>query len=209
MDFFEIIDTRKTIRNYENYIPPKEDIKRIIESARLAPSACNNQNWEFIAVYNQDVKEKMADEILKLYSVVLDKLEDESVKKMVEGFKAHSTFFTQAPVVIACVQKKHPAFFEGILEQTGFAPDEIKKMRPDSQLLSMGGAIENIILSAHAKGLGTCWMVAPVMAQEGLKKVLNIDDADWLVTLLAVGKPANDPPRVPKKTLDEVMKIVD
>ena len=41
MDIFETIDTRHTNRNYENYIPPKEDIKRIIESARVAPSAMN------------------------------------------------------------------------------------------------------------------------------------------------------------------------
>ena len=54
-----------------------------------------------------------------------------------------------------------------------YSLEEIGLMRPDSQLLSMGGAIENIILSAHALGLGSCWMVAPVIAQKELKSLLN------------------------------------
>ena len=207
-NFLEILKTRKTVRNYEDYIPDVSDIEKIIDSARLAPSACNNQNWEFIAVYNKEVKDKMAQEILKLYDIVLSKIEDEKTKRMIEGFKQHSTFFTSAPVVIACVMTKHPAFFEGILESTGFPADEITLMRPDSQLLSMGGAIENMALAAHAMGLASCWMVAPVMAQKGLKEILNIKKEDWLVSLLTIGKPVSNTGRAPKKNLDEVMRII-
>ena len=43
----------------------------------------------------------------------------------------------------------------------GLGEDEIKKMRPDSYLLSMGGAIENMLLASYALNLGSCWMVAP------------------------------------------------
>ena len=41
MDIFEVLDNRKTIRKFDSYIPSKEEIERIIESARLAPSAMN------------------------------------------------------------------------------------------------------------------------------------------------------------------------
>lgn len=65
MDIFEVLDNRKTIRKFDSYIPSKEEIERIIESARLAPSAMNTQNWKFIAVYNSEIKEKMAAAVLK------------------------------------------------------------------------------------------------------------------------------------------------
>ena len=57
MDLFETISIRKTIRKYSNEQLPVEDIKRIINSARIAPSAVNAQNWKFIAIYNDDIKQ--------------------------------------------------------------------------------------------------------------------------------------------------------
>ncbi len=208
MDFFEVVDTRYSTRMWEDYTPPIDDIKRIINSARVAPSACNDQNWEFIVVLNQDTKEKMAQEISKLYDEVSEKMEDDKTRIRVKRFRNHSTFFTNAPVVVACVLKKYPQFFEGVLEQAGFSKEESANMRPDSQMLSIGGAIENMCLSAHALGLGACWMVAPVMAQEGLKKVLGIAPEDWLVTLLPIGKPKPINARAHKKTLDEIMRVI-
>lgn len=208
MDFFKIVDTRKTIRNYEDFIPPKSDIERIINSARLAPSAVNAQNWEFLAIYNQEIKEKMAEAVLKAYEELETHL-DEATKAMVERFKGHSTFFTNAPVLIVCVLTSAPSFLDGVFETADYDRGEIALMRPDSQLLSMGGAIENMALSATALGLGTCWMVAPVIAQKEFKKILNIKNEDKIVSLLTVGKPVKSDGRSNKKNLDEIMKIID
>ena len=88
MDIFEAVDNRKTIRKFDSYIPTKDEIKRIINSARLAPSAMNTQNWKFIAIYNNEIKNKMADEILKTYDRIIPNLDDET-KAYVERYKAH------------------------------------------------------------------------------------------------------------------------
>lgn len=207
--FFNVIDTRKTNRKFENFIPPKGDIKRIIESARLAPSAVNAQNWKFIAIYNSEIKHKMALAVLEAYEKILGGLKDENAKERVSRFKGHSTFFENAPVAIACVMTHAPSFLEGVLENAGFSSAEISKMRPDSQLLSMGGAIENMLLTAHALGLGSCWMVAPVLAVEKFGEILNLDATEKVVSLVTIGKPEQNDARSPKKALDEVMKIVE
>lgn len=209
MDFFEIIDTRKTNRKYEDYIPPKEDIKRIINSARLAPSAINAQNWKFIAIYNDEIKHKMAQAVLDTYDEILSKLKDEDQKEKIERYRGHSTFLEKAPVVIACIITKAPSFCEGVLENCGFECAKISQMRPDSQLLSMGGAIENMALSAHALNLGSCWMVAPILASDRFREILNINDDDRIVSLLTIGKPEVSDKRSPKKELDEIMTILD
>ena len=59
-EFFDVLNTRKTIRKYTNKIPPVEAIKIIADAGRQAPSATNTQNWEFIAIYDDTMKEKMA-----------------------------------------------------------------------------------------------------------------------------------------------------
>ena len=210
MDIFEAVDNRKNIRKFDSYIPTKDEIKRIINSASLAPSAMNTQNWKFIAIYNNEIKNKMADEILKTYDRIIPNLDDET-KAYVERYKAHSTFFTKAPVIIVCVETEAKAFMNGVLEMAKFSEEEIKKMRPDSFLLSMGGAIENMLLSAYAQNLGSCWMVAPDLGVDGIKQVLNLDETDKITSVIAIGKPASDisDKRSNKKPLDEIMEIIE
>lgn len=208
--FFQTVDGRKTVRKYSDYIPTRQEIERIIESARLAPSATNSQNWQFMAIYNQEIKEKMAVEVEKMYDKIIVNLTDEEVKEKTLRYKGHSTFFKNAPVVIAVVKTPSDSFMGGVLELAGFSEKEIKVMRPDSQLLSMGGAIENMSLAAHALGLGSCWMAAPIIAHDAFIKILGLNEGDRVVSLLTIGKPyeINDR-RSPKKTLQEVMQIIE
>ena len=207
--FFDIMDNRKTNRKYSNYIPPKEDIERIINSARLSPSAVNAQNWKFLAVYSQDIKHKMASAVLKMYDEIITKLNDDEIAQNIERYRSHSTFFEQAPVVIVCVMTKSPSFLSGVLEKANYTKEEISLMRPDSQLLSVGGAVQSMALSAHALGLGSCWMVAPIIANKEFKQILNLDDDDKIVSLLTIGKPEDVNGRAHKKELGEIMEIIE
>lgn len=209
MDIFEAIDNRKTIRKFDDYKPTIDEAKRIIESARMAPSAMNTQNWRFIAIFNDDIKEEMAKSVLASYDRILTNLDGDTAKN-VERFKGHSTFFAKVPLVIACIEEKAPAFMEGALEEAQIPLEEIKLMRPDSYLLSMGGAIENMLLAAYSMGLGSCWMVAPVLGEAGMRKILKLKDDEKIVSILAFGRPAADATdkRSPKKPLDEIMEIL-
>lgn len=210
MNLFEAIDKRKTTRKFDDYRPTTDEVKRIIDSARLAPSAMNTQNWKFIAILNDSVKEKMADSVLAAYDEILAGLDDET-KAGVERYKGHSTFFTKAPLVVVCVEENAPSFMGGVLEAAKIPAERIKLMRPDSYLLSMGGAIENMLLAGYGLGLGSCWMVAPVLGEEGMRKILNIKENQKIVSILAFGRPAKDATdkRSPKKDLSEVMEIIE
>lgn len=210
MNILDAIDNRKTIRKFDSKKPTTDEIKRMINSARLAPSAINAQNWKFIAILNDNVKEEMAKSVLDAYDLIINNLDAETASQ-VERYKGHSTFFTHAPLVIACVEKNAPSFMGGILEKAKISPDKIKLMRPDSYLLSMGGAIENILLTAYSLGYGSCWMVAPVLGEEGMRKTLNLANDEKLVSILSIGKPAIDATdkRSPKKELDEIIEIVE
>ena len=210
MDFFETVYKRKTIRKYEKTIPPTEDIKKIIDSARVAPSAVNAQNWKFIAIYNDKIKSEMADAVEKEYEKISSMTEDEEFKKSLSRSKAFSTFFKNAPVVIACVEIQRESAMTDFLKEKGLPYEEILLARPDSSLLSMGGAIENMSLAATALGYGTCWMCAPIIAYKSFKKILNLSETDKIVSLLALGKPAsNNQNQPPKKTLNEIMEIIE
>jgi nitroreductase len=60
MDVFEAINKRRSIRNYEPIPVPKEKLEKILEAARLAPSASNVQPRHFIVVTNAERREALS-----------------------------------------------------------------------------------------------------------------------------------------------------
>lgn len=57
MDFFEAVTKRESCRHFDPRPIPKDDLIRIMEAARLAPSACNSQPWHFTVVTGQKLAE--------------------------------------------------------------------------------------------------------------------------------------------------------
>jgi len=58
MNFTEIAETRQSCRNYDpNRIVEQEKLDRILESARLAPSACNGQPYHITVCKGKAAKE--------------------------------------------------------------------------------------------------------------------------------------------------------
>ena len=210
MDFFETINTRKTIRKYKPDMPHMEDIKKIINAARLAPSATNSQNWQFIVIKNKNIMEKMKNAVIDAYDNLLKLYNEPSFSEQINHYKSYSTFFVNAPILIAIVETKRTSNITEIMKKLNFEPDKLKYMRPDSSLLSMGAAIENMSLAAHALGYGTCWMAAPLIATEAFSSILQLEKNSHVISLLPLGIPYRDDYQSPqKKSLQEVMRIID
>lgn len=64
MDVFEAIKDRRSIREYTSQDVSKELIEKIIDAARMAPSAGNTQPWEFMVIRDHQIKQKVADAAL-------------------------------------------------------------------------------------------------------------------------------------------------
>jgi nitroreductase len=61
LDVFEAIKTRRSIRKYKPTPIPDEDLKKIFEAARLAPSAAHRQPWSFVVVRDAEKKKALAE----------------------------------------------------------------------------------------------------------------------------------------------------
>jgi len=56
MDFYEVIKKRRSIRGYKNKPVEEDKLKRVLEAARIAPSAANRQPWYFVVVKKEEIK---------------------------------------------------------------------------------------------------------------------------------------------------------
>lgn len=61
MDFFKVIEKRKSVRSYKNLPLPKDSLVKILDAAHLAPTARNIQPWQFVVITNKDILRKISE----------------------------------------------------------------------------------------------------------------------------------------------------
>ncbi|MBE0674564.1 MAG: nitroreductase family protein [Bacteroidales bacterium] len=128
-EMLNIIRMRQSDRGYTDKPVEEDKIERIVEAARLAPSACNAQPWKFIVVTDPLIREKVA--------------EAASAKAL-----GMNTFVSQAPVLIVIVREK-----PNLSSRIGASVKD-----KDYSLMDIGIASGFISLQACAEGLGSCIM---------------------------------------------------
>jgi len=60
MDFIDVIRGRRSVRSYKDNDIEEDKLKKILEAARVSPSASNRQEWKFIVVKNRDTRKRLA-----------------------------------------------------------------------------------------------------------------------------------------------------
>ena len=69
MNFFDLVNKRESVRGYLDKEVEKEKIIKIIEAARVAPSACNAQPWKFVVVNDKNLVRKIAENLYDPMSI--------------------------------------------------------------------------------------------------------------------------------------------
>jgi len=95
LDVFEAIKVRRSIRRYKKGAEiPEEHLQRILEAARLAPSAANRQPWRFIVVKDPEVKRRLAEACRGQMFIA-----DASVVVVALGDPSVSRWYLQDPMI--------------------------------------------------------------------------------------------------------------
>ena len=209
MDLFDAIQERKSIRRYKQVPVPDEDIRKILDAGRWAPSANNIQPWSFIVIKDNEILGSMADAVRDMIDRMVPYAESEKQAQRLAAYKGnYYTFFENAPVVIAVCMEAYDAGTDRLLSKMGYSSDDIKRLRPLPGLQSVAAAIQNMLLAIHALGYGSCWMTGPLVAQEAFEKLLGFGKERSLAALLPMGVPDENPPSRPRKPVEEMMRIV-
>jgi len=188
VELFEAIKNRRSIRRYKADPVDDKKINAILEAGRWAPSWGNTQCWRFIVVRDAKVRAKLADTLAKI------KLPDKEIPN--PGANAVNT----VPVVIVvCAEigksgtKPGPGGGGG-----GYVTDKGDWFMFDTAL-----AVQNMVLAAHAQGLGT--VIIGLFDAAAAEKVINIPKGYRIVTLFPVGVPDQEGKAPPRKELSEIV----
>lgn len=209
MDLFDAIAGRVSIRRFKDQPVPEEDLRKVLDAGRRAPSANNTQPWSFLVIQDKTVLAWMAEAVRQQVDRMIPFAENEKQAQRLAAYKTnYYTFFEKAPVVIAVFMEACDASSNRLLGRMGYRADDIARLRPDPGLQSVAAAIEHMLLAAHALGYGSCWMTGPLVAQESFEKLLGYGKEKFIAALLPLGVPNETPAARPRKSLDELARTM-
>ena len=177
-----VLQTRRSIRRYTADPVPSEVVERLLTAAIWAPSAHNRQPWRFATLTTPQAKSRLAQAMGR--QLRADRLADGDAAEAVAADASRSQARIEgAPVVVmVCLT----------LAEMDHYPDA---RRAQAEYLmavqSVAMAVQNLLLAAHAAGLGACWMCAPLFCGDAVRVALDLP-ADWQPqALVTVGWPAS------------------
>lgn len=179
--FVELARTRRSIRRYLPEPVAAPLIETLLEAASWAPSAHNRQPWRFCVVQSAGMKATLAAHMAEAWRRDLagDGADPLEIERRVAISQAR---LTGAPVLIVpCVT----------LAEMDAYPDPARSQAEWTMAVqSVALACQNLLLAAHAAGLGACWMCAPLFVPALVRQVLDLPKAWQPQAILTLGYPA-------------------
>ena len=198
----EVLRSRRSVRRFTNEPLPEGCLEQLAEAARWAPSAGNRQSWRLLAVSDPDLIRRLGEAVREKVAEIRGDLRSNAVRSVGTYLDAFS-HFTGAPVVLAFTHRGGPDLLQAMRQSR----TATKGLDPEaSALASVSAAIENLLLAAHALGLGACWMTGPLLAEEELSSLLEVPPGWRLSALVPVGWPAEQPDPPPRRPVERFLR---
>jgi len=179
MDVMTAIKTRRTVHEYSDAPISKAEMEQILESAIWAPNHKLTNPWEFY-VFSGNVKERLARLRGELKRSKFDDPDSEQARKSDQN--AYRQLARAPYAVLVCQQ---------------LSADPV---RAEEDLLSVGCAIQNMMLVAQSFGIGAFWGTGPLLNHPKTFAALGVREGRRAIGLVILGRPAHElpiPPRAP------------
>jgi len=198
MDLLYGLRDRKTIRGFLEKKVPREVIKDILTDALWAPSASNQQPWDFHVITGKPLS-NLCTKILAAHNERKISYDPSKGKTIPEKYVRRTKILFQGlRPYISRLGDENRTFIESGSFRFYDAPVVVfcsmYKNLPNSRLMDIGMAVQNLMLSALGRGLGTCAIALTLVYADVIKSELNVPMDFETVLSIALGYPDNDFP---------------
>jgi len=183
MPFFEAAQKRVSVRSYKPDPVPPEHLERILEAARQAPNAGNQQPWRFLVIQEKDRLNEFRDYAWRSRKKWL--LDNGYEADTDEGMKAHFDRILGAPLHVVVL-------IDTAVRYRGYGKE-------DGAL-----AAENIMLAARALGYGSVMITGSVSA-DTIRNFFKIPKRYSINCLIPIGVPDSWPEKKVRRPLSELV----
>lgn len=174
MDVLEAIRTRRSIGEVRPEPPPRELIEKILEAATWAPNHYKVEPWRFFVI-SGEARARLGEVDASITAETLDADTPPAVRELVLAKQKEKSL--RAPYVIAVVVEK---------------PTNEKVVYIEN-VAAVGAAVQNMLLAAHALGLGAKWRTGKIAYHPHTKAFLGIEPDVDILGFIYIGYPAMEP----------------
>lgn len=183
MDALTALHTRVSVPRLEEPGPDAEQLQTLLRAALRAPDHGLLRPWRFVLLEG-DQRARFGE---RLEATLLEDNPDADDATR-EKARNHAL---RAPLVIVAVAEIEP---------------DHPKAPPVEQIMATACAVENIMVAAHAQGLGAMWRTGAWARDSRVKRALGFADKDEIVSFLYVGQPAGAVKSVPEPLITDYLR---
>jgi nitroreductase len=185
---FETIRNRRTVRKYKPNPIPEEHILKILDAARMAPTAGNQQPWKFLVVRDRNKIDEL-EKIAAVWYIKRNKknIVPEKLPEIRSSIENNLKNVMSAPVYIAVLVDLNTKYSNYILQDGSLAAG-------------------NLMIAARALGYGTGFFTS-FFPEKEMKEFFNIPDNYKLICFTPIGIPVEWPETPPKKDLMDMIQF--
>jgi F420 biosynthesis protein FbiB-like protein len=196
MDLHNFLRTRRSIRRFKPDPIPDSVIENILTTATLAPSAHNRQPWRFCVVTDLSVKQKLANAMAVEFERDLEKDQIPPTEIQKRTIRSRERMIAAPVLIMLCLD----------MSEMDVYPDKKRKQAEFRMAMqSVANAGMQLMLAAHAEGLGSVWVCSPLFVQETIQDVLGLPKTWEPQAMFFLGHPHDIPDVRGRKPLDEVV----
>jgi F420 biosynthesis protein FbiB-like protein len=194
-DLHAFLQTRRSIRRFKPDPVPDSVIERILTTATFAPSAHNRQPWRFTVTSDLKSKTKLADAMAAEFQHDLeaDAISPDEIKRKVA--RSRERIIGAPVVIILCVD---------MTDMDTYPDTRRKKAEYVMATQSVANAGMQLLLAAHAEGLGSVWVCSPLFAQEIAQSAMDLPKSWEPQAMYFLGYPAERPEARERKPIKEI-----
>ena len=192
----EFLLSRRSVRKYRPDPVPEEAVRRMLEAAHAAPSAHNTRPWRFVVLRDPTVRRVLAERMAEAYARDAEAAGQDPEKIRARNERSVSRI-GGAPLAILA-----------LVDEACLPEDAGGRMDAERMLLgqSVAAAVQNLLLAAHAEGLGACWICAPAFCPPTVRETLRLPESWTAQALVLIGYPAEQPQKPDGPAVDEVVR---
>lgn len=203
MNFYEVINKRRTIRDFEDAPIDDETIRRIIEAGMKAPTNDHMRDWHFIVIKDKEIVRKLIEKIPM-------KISDEEVDAIIKDWNLNDT--CQQKAYRNAIPKQYQMLADASCVIIPLFKQKTDILHPDNLshlngFASIWCCIENIFLAITAEGYSSALRIPLGEEESWTRTVLNYPKDYLMPCFIAVGKSAKEAAEIRQKEyfLDEVI----
>ncbi|SFD93675.1 Nitroreductase [Bacillus sp. OV194] len=184
MDIFEAIKTRRSIGSVKDDPVPDHLIEKILEAGTYAPNHHRTNPWRFFVI-SEAGRNKLGELLAEITKSAMNEPLSEEDQQKLERVKKKPL---RAPVIIA----------------VGVEPGDHQKVIHKEETAAVSASIQNMLLAAHALGLGAVWRTGTICYDDRVRSYFRLSDKGEMAGFIYLGYPNKAPAAIKKQPYQEI-----